>query len=43
MHLTLKKEATKPAAKNFLQQQGKFDAFIECYNDASCCPTSLCA
>jgi putative transposase len=32
MHLTLKKEATKPAAKNFLQQQAKFDAFIECYN-----------
>ena len=25
MHLTLKLEATKPAAKNFLQQQGKFD------------------
>ena len=33
MHLTLKKEATKPAAKNFLQQQGKFDEFIECYNN----------
>jgi putative transposase len=32
MHLTLKKEATKPAAKNFLQQQAKFDDFIECYN-----------
>ena len=32
MHLTLKKEATKPAAKNFLQQQAKFDHFIECYN-----------
>ena len=32
MHLTLKKEATKPAAKNFLQQQAKFDEFIECYN-----------
>jgi len=32
MHLTLKKEATKPAAKNFLQQQGKFDRFIEEYN-----------
>ena len=25
MHLTLKKEATKPAAKNFLQQQAMFD------------------
>jgi putative transposase len=32
MHLTLKKEATKPAARNFLQQQAKFDDFIECYN-----------
>jgi len=32
MHLTLKKEATKPAAKNFLQQQAKFDRFIECFN-----------
>ena len=32
MHLTLKKEATKPAAKNFLQQQARFDAFIDCYN-----------
>jgi len=32
MHLTLKKEATKPAAKNFLQQQAKFDRFMETYN-----------
>jgi putative transposase len=32
MHLTLKKEATKPAADNFLQQQAKFDDFIECFN-----------
>lgn len=32
MHLTLKQEATKPAAKNFLQQQAKFDRFIDCYN-----------
>ena len=32
MHLTLKKEATRPAAKNFLQQQAKFDRFIACYN-----------
>jgi putative transposase len=32
MHLTLKKEATKPPAQNFLQQQAKFDRFIECYN-----------
>lgn len=32
MHLTLKKEATKPPAFNFLQQQEKFDSFIEEYN-----------
>ncbi len=32
MHLTLKKEATKPAAKNFLQQQAKFDAFVHGFN-----------
>ena len=32
MHLTLKKEATKPAAKNFLQQQGRFDQFIRVFN-----------
>ncbi len=33
MHLTLKKEATKPAAFNFLQQQERFDRFIEVYNN----------
>ena len=33
MHLTLKKEATKPAAFNFLQQQERFDDFIEVYNN----------
>ena len=33
MHLTLKQEATKPAANNFLQQQARFDDFRECYND----------
>jgi putative transposase len=33
MHLTLKKEATKPAAKNFLQQQAKFDRFISTFNE----------
>src|SRR5215470_20371041 len=45
MHLTLKQEATKPAARNFLQQQGKFDHFIDCYNNERphqaldmCCP-----
>jgi putative transposase len=32
MHLTLKKEATKPAAPNVLQQQARFDAFVERYN-----------
>jgi putative transposase len=32
MHLTLKKEATKPAAFNFLQQQECFDDFIRVYN-----------
>ena len=33
MHLTLKLETTKPAAENFLQQQGRFDDFIDCYNN----------
>ena len=33
MHLTLKKEATKPAAANVLQQQARFDAFVARYND----------
>ncbi len=32
MHLTLKKETTKPAGQNFLQQQAKFDTFIEEFN-----------
>jgi putative transposase len=32
MHLTLKKEATKPASKNLIQQQGRFDRFLEQYN-----------
>jgi putative transposase len=32
MHLTLKREATKPAAANLLQQQARFDAFLERYN-----------
>lgn len=34
MHRTLKKEATRPASFNFLQQQGRFDDFIEVYNNA---------
>jgi putative transposase len=33
MHLTLKLETTKPAAGNVLQQQAKFDDFIDCYNN----------
>jgi putative transposase len=33
MHLTLKKEATKPAVRNFLQQQARFDKFIEVFNN----------
>src|SRR4029450_13007346 len=32
IHLTLKKEATKPAVQNLLQQQARFDDFLECYN-----------
>lgn len=32
MHRTLKKDATKPAAPNFLQQQSRFDDFQEIYN-----------
>ena len=33
MHLTLKKEATKPASANFLQQQARFDKFLEVFNN----------
>lgn len=33
MHLTLKKEATKPPGFNSLQQQARFDRFIEEYNN----------
>ena len=33
MHLTLKKEATRPAGANFLQQQAKFDDFIAEFNN----------
>jgi hypothetical protein len=29
MHLTLKREATRPAGANLFQQQAKFDAFLE--------------
>jgi transposase InsO family protein len=33
MHLTLKKEATRPPGMNSLQQQARFDAFIKEFND----------
>ena len=33
LHLTLKQEATQPAAFNFLQQQERFDDFIGVYNN----------
>jgi putative transposase len=32
MHLTLKKEATKPATKNLLKQQERFDRFMHVFN-----------
>ena len=32
MHLTLKKEATKPPSANFLQQQARFDDFSSEFN-----------
>ena len=32
MHLTLKKEATRPASSNSLQQQARFDAFVQEFN-----------
>jgi len=33
MHLTLKQETTKPAAANVLQQQARFDTFLERFNE----------
>src|SRR5262249_48174713 len=33
MHLTLKKETTEPAGLNLLQQQARFDDFIEVFNN----------
>lgn len=33
MHLTLKKETTKPAGENFLQQQERFDRFMVYFNN----------
>jgi len=32
MHLTLKSEATRPAAANVFQQQSRFDDFLDCFN-----------
>jgi len=32
MHRTLKHETTRPAAENMLQQQGRFDEFIDEFN-----------
>ena len=32
MHLTLKKEATRPASMNNLQQQARFDDFVHEFN-----------
>ncbi|MEP1207757.1 MAG: IS481 family transposase [Rhizobiaceae bacterium] len=33
MHLTLKLETAKPAGDNFLQQQARFDDFVDCFNN----------
>jgi transposase InsO family protein len=33
MHLTLKKEATRPSGMNSLQQQARFDAFMDEFNN----------
>jgi transposase InsO family protein len=48
MHLTLKKEATRPPGLNGLQQQDRFDAFRQEFNTerphealAMCCPAEL--
>ena len=48
MHLTLKQEATRPAGANLLQQQAKFDDFVEEFNQqrphealAMKCPAEL--
>jgi hypothetical protein len=32
MHLTLKKEATKPICGNLLKQQVRFDRFVQIYS-----------
>jgi hypothetical protein len=33
MHRTLKSEATRPAGSNLLQQQAKFDVFVQEFNN----------
>jgi hypothetical protein len=33
MHLTLKKEATRPPGANSLQQQARFDEFVKEFNE----------
>lgn len=33
LHLTLKQDTIRPAAKNILKQQERFDEFVRCYND----------
>jgi transposase InsO family protein len=33
MHLTLKREATRPVGANFLQQQARFDAWVDEFNN----------
>jgi hypothetical protein len=33
MHLTLKKEATRPPGMNSLQQQARFDDFVQEFNN----------
>ena len=50
MHLTLKKEATRPPGLNSLQQQARFDAFVHEFNAerphealAMKCPAELCS
>jgi len=35
MHLTLKTETTRPAGLNSLQQQSKFDDFLEEFNNGA--------
>src|SRR2546425_5216034 len=50
MHLTLKKEATRPPGMNSLQQQARFDDFVQEFNTerphealAMKCPAEICS